>query len=623
MAATCWGDASRTAKLKKQLSGEQLGDADARRTKEQDACSASRTSCSSSHDLTDLGAWDDLSTAGSNSEHEADEDGELQASPAGSAAASTAAPPELLLDAEPKAAPLKGALSPRVRPVVRPLDVGPPTDYDLRSTNGMLKCLHSLARLPSPEELGAKHLAISELHRLVDEWLGRAFPERQGERTMTLLFGGSWYLKVGLADSDLDIVALLPRFVTSELFFQSLNEHLRASAGVTKLVAMTKATVPILSFQLNGVRIDLLFARYTRDVVPKNLPIHSDQVLAGMDATSIRSLSVPRVASLILELVPNGSVFRSTLRLVRLWATRRGVYSNKAGFLGGISWMILVAFICQMFPKASVSALVHRFFTVLSTWSWPAPILITKPYDNPLAGDSVAQWSPRTSHHDRAHLMPIISPGFPAVNTAVNVNLSTMRVLMDELTRGKRIMDDLRAKGLSGPTAWHALFAPTEMLVRYDHHLVIELKANGEEALSEWASFVASRTRKLVETLQHTAPIAAIHPLPSLLRPRCPSGDSEAVNGFYVIGFTVNAPPAAAKEAARACVGPAARYFSATELLSAPEKKPNMHADISYRAWQELPDGMFPEGRAQAAGERARFILSKAHNLNLAMGRGR
>lgn len=507
-----------------------------------------------------------------------------------------------------------------------------------------MRCLNSLARLATPEELGSKHLAISELQRLVDAWLRAAFG-RAGDVTATLLFGGSWHLKVGLADSDLDVVALLPRFVQPARFFGSLADHLRASAGVAKLVARTKATVPILSFQLNGVHIDLLFARYTQDVVPRHVPVHSDRVLEGMDAASIRSLSVPRVASLVLELVPDGSVFRACLRIIRLWAARRGIYSNKQGFLGGISWTILVAFVCQMFPHAAVSSVVHRFFTVMSTWSWPAPILLAKPYENPRV-TACDQWSPLKHHHDRAHLMPIISPGFPAVNTAVNVNHSTMRVLMDEFTRGKRIMDELQSRGHSGSPAWVQLFEPTEFLVRYDHHVVIELRADSEDALGEWADFVASRTRKLVETLQHTSPIRAVHPLPELLRPHAagpsPNVDADAeaeARGYFLIAYTIEAPPPSRQtilgrrnssamaqvcnELARTCVGPAARYFSATELTNVPEKKANMHADVTYQSWQDLPDAIFPDGRSAAAGDRARYLLSKVHNLNLAMGFGR
>ncbi|KAJ0397434.1 hypothetical protein P43SY_009289 [Pythium insidiosum] len=531
--------------------------------------------------------------------------------------------------------PLAGSnsSSPRLRPVVQPIHIGPPTEYDFRNTNGLMKCLNSIAPLPSPEELSAKHLVISELERIVDQWLREtSFAERrccddnEAAPSATMLLGGSWHLKVGLSDSDLDVVALMPRYVSSELFFESLSAYLRGLPSVRRLVAMTKAAVPILSFQLHGVRVDLLYARFTQDVVPKHLSTHSDHILAGMDVASIRSLSVPRVASLILELVPNDTAFRSCLRIIRLWAKRRGIYSNKAGFLGGVSWTVLVAFICQMFPKATLASVIHRFFSVLSTWSWPTPILLTTPYDCPAGVDSSLQWCPQKNHHDRAHLMPIITPGFPAVNSSVNVNVSTLRIIKDELERGKQLLDEMLAKGLSSPAVWHRLFAPSELLVRYDHYVVVELRAASEDDLLEWSNYVSSRTRKLVESLQHTAPIQAIHPYPDLVRPTgSPSQEEDAAVGYYFVGYSVASSKTqdADKNAALTCAASAIRYFIATELEKAAERRAGMDVSIVCRRWQELPEEVFPQGRAAAAGDRARFILSKAHSTNVALGLGR
>ena len=39
-------------------------------------------------------------------------------------------------------------------------------------------------------------------------------------------------------------------------------------------------------------------------------------------------------------------VFRETLQFVKLWAKNKGIYNNMMGYLGGISWAILVAKIC-------------------------------------------------------------------------------------------------------------------------------------------------------------------------------------------------------------------------------------------------------------------------------------
>jgi len=40
------------------------------------------------------------------------------------------------------------------------------------------------------------------------------------------------------------------------------------------------------------------------------------------------------------------------VRCIRLWAKKRGLYSNKMGFFGGINCNLLVCFVCQLYPQA-------------------------------------------------------------------------------------------------------------------------------------------------------------------------------------------------------------------------------------------------------------------------------
>ena len=41
------------------------------------------------------------------------------------------------------------------------------------------------------------------------------------------------------------------------------------------------------------------------------------------------------------------------------------------GYLGGVSWAMLVARVCQFYPNALAATLVDRFFWVFSEWVWP------------------------------------------------------------------------------------------------------------------------------------------------------------------------------------------------------------------------------------------------------------
>jgi|JI61114BRNA_FD_contig_51_1871189_length_928_multi_2_in_0_out_0_2 poly(A) polymerase len=122
--------------------------------------------------------------------------------------------------------------------------------------------------------------------------------------------------------------------------------------GVKNLNRIVSASVPIINFEYKGLPIDISFSQLNREMVPKdierNLP---DEVIESIiDQRDKTSILGRKNNLLILEKVKNQERFRSTLRLIKVWAKNRGVSSNQMGYLGGISWAILVAKICQIFP---------------------------------------------------------------------------------------------------------------------------------------------------------------------------------------------------------------------------------------------------------------------------------
>lgn len=89
-----------------------------------------------------------------------------------------------------------------------------------------------------------------------------------------------------------------------------------------------------------------------------------------MDEKSSKGLIAVRVAEYLRKNQPNYEKFKITLKLVKLWAKNRGIYSNMMGFLGGIAWTILVAKICQLFPNYEPNRLLERFFFIYALWRW-------------------------------------------------------------------------------------------------------------------------------------------------------------------------------------------------------------------------------------------------------------
>ncbi|CAL5350247.1 unnamed protein product [Camellia sinensis] len=164
---------------------------------------------------------------------------------------------------------------------------------------------------------------------------------------------------------------------------------------------------------------------------------------------------------------------------MRFWAKRRGVYSNVMGFLGGINGALLVARICQLYPNALPSMLVSRFFRVYNLWRWPNPVMLCPIQEGSLG---LPVWDPRKNFRDRQHLMPIIKPGYPCMNSSYNVSTSTLRVMMDEFQRGNEICED-----------------------RY-------IAAKNDDDLRKWKGWVGSRIRQL--TLKGPKKHASVPPTP-------------------------------------------------------------------------------------------------------------
>lgn len=399
--------------------------------------------------------------------------------------------------------------------ISEPISIGGPTELDVIQNRELEKFLADAGLYESYEEAIKREEVLGRLDQIVKTWVknisrAKGFNEQLVQEANAKIFTfGSYRLGVHGPGADIDTLCVGPKHATrKEDFFGELHRMLSELPEVEELHPVPGAHVPVMKFKFSGVSIDLLYANVALFVIPEDLDISQESILHSVDDVTVRSLNGCRVTDQVLRLVPNIQSFRTALRYMRLWAKRRGVYSNVTGFLGGINWALLVARICQLYPNALPNMLVYRFFRVYNLWRWPNPVLLCPIQEGSLG---LPFWDPRRTFKDRQHLMPIITPAYPCMNSSYNVSTSTLRVMMEEFKRGSEICEEIEANKAS----WDSLSEPFAFFEAYKNYLQIDIAAENEEDMMSWKGWVESRIRILTLKIERdTNGVLQCHPYP-------------------------------------------------------------------------------------------------------------
>jgi poly(A) polymerase len=278
------------------------------------------------------------------------------------------------------------------------------------------------------------------------------------------------------------------------------------------------------------------------------------------DAAGVRSLNGCRVTQIILQLIASGGGgssngnaaatlpggedaanlarlrlrrYQEMLCVVKQWAIQAGIYSNALGFLGGVNWAILAAWVCLTSSEFSdlqrlrsdwiVSTLLRRFFVVFGRWKWPAPVMLTPVESCPppelLASVTAAApanttntstapppfnelqpWNPAVNKRDSFHIMPILTPAWPAMNSAYNVGVPQLRRMQDEFRRARD-----RVQEVPNNRVLPALFDLGNFVKVHRHFLLVTMSTHRNEPADvhkQWCQFVESKLRLLVVNLE-------------------------------------------------------------------------------------------------------------------------
>ncbi|GMQ03536.1 hypothetical protein CsSME_00049306 [Camellia sinensis var. sinensis] len=380
--------------------------------------------------------------------------------------------------------------------VTEPISFAGPSEADFIRDAELAKFLFDSGLYESNEDAARRKAVLGRIDEVVKCWVKQLTRQRG-------------YTDQRVEDANA-VIFTFGSYRLGEDFFIILHDMLAKMEEVTELQPVPDAHVPVMKFKYQGISIDLLYASISQSIVPEHLDISDGSVLDNIDEQTVRSLNGCRVADQILKLVPNVKHFRTTLRCLKFWAKRRGVYSNVTGFLGGVNWALLVARVCQLYPNAIPSMLVSRFFRVYTLWRWPNPVMLCPIEEDDKLGFPV--WDRRKNPWDRAHHMPIITPAYPCMNSSYNVSKSTLRVMMDQFHHGNSICEEIELN----KAQWSALFDPYLFFEAYKNYLQIDIIAADADDLLAWKGWVESRLRQLTLKIERdTRGMLQCHPYPN------------------------------------------------------------------------------------------------------------
>ncbi|KAJ7289790.1 Poly(A) polymerase central domain-containing protein [Mycena rebaudengoi] len=395
--------------------------------------------------------------------------------------------------------------------VTPPISVAASSEREREVTASLMEELRRQNMFETEEESRRREIVLGRLSALVKKFvrdvsLSKGLSDTAANAAGGKIFTfGSYRLGVHGPGTDIDTVCVVPKHVTREDFFQIFEPMLRTAEGATEVAGVPTAFVPVIKAKISDISLDLLIAPLGLSSIPEDLSLKDNNVLKNLEESVVRSVNGTRLTDELLRLVPNVQVFRDALRCIKLWAQRKAIYSNVNGYLGGVAWAMLVARVCQLYPNAVAGAIVARFFTVMSKWSWPQPVLLKQIEEGPL---QVRVWNPRLYPSDRAHRMPIITPNYPSMCATHNVSHSTLTIIVEEIAKGAETVERVMADN----APWADLFSKHDFFHKYRNYIQVVALTRDPQLQIKWAGTVESRMRHLIMKLEYVDNLRLAHP---------------------------------------------------------------------------------------------------------------
>ena len=186
---------------------------------------------------------------------------------------------------------------------------------------------------------------------------------------------------------------------------------------------------------------------------------------------SLRKLKPLRDTNYLLSSIPNLSSFRLAYLAIKLWAQKRGLYSARFGYLGGIHITLLLSWISKRLAHevgaASATDLVVNFFHHYANFDWKKDVVFGPFFHK------------KGLRYQRSVREPMVVLGFHAPNSNV-ANAATGPGLETLVSEFRMAHEKLSSEGMN----WDDFFGESREDVRNG------LTSGAEEFLSSYENYV-------------------------------------------------------------------------------------------------------------------------------------
>ena len=192
---------------------------------------------------------------------------------------------------------------------------------------------------------------------------------------------------------------------------------------------------------------------------------------------SLGKLAPFRDLDYLKRTIPDLATFRIAHRFIRAWATQRGIYSSKFGYLGGIHITLMLSRVCKLLFRdagaVTAADIICTFFHHYANFDWEAQ-MVFDPF--------FYKKQPR-QHQPAREPLVILGLHAPRVNVAHTASFPSARTVIEELKRADRLTSGANTAwseiiGNSG-TEWAASGRPgaaNEFLGSYNSYIKINVQ---------------------------------------------------------------------------------------------------------------------------------------------------